>query len=68
MALSSVWKRYGIGVLVSTKTIAGVTVRAITHTGAAYLLDSAGNERALFLYPFRAADVVAAVRHLSSSS
>ena len=44
--------------------IAGVTLREITHTGAAYLIDSSGYERALFLYPFETSDVVAAAREM----
>jgi cytochrome oxidase Cu insertion factor (SCO1/SenC/PrrC family) len=55
--LGSVWQRYGIGVLVSSKTVAGVTIHNVTHTEAAYILDSRGYERALYLWPFRAADV-----------
>ena len=33
-------------------------VRYITHTGAAYLIDANGDERALFLYPFTTDQVV----------
>jgi cytochrome oxidase Cu insertion factor (SCO1/SenC/PrrC family) len=62
--LAQVWKRYGIGVEVASKTVAGVTVRNITHTEAAYVIDKRGDERALFLYPFRAADVARVVRGL----
>ena len=38
--LAAVWKHYGIGVSVTTKTLAGVTVRNIVHTEAAYLIDA----------------------------
>lgn len=62
--LAEVWRKYEIGVQVTKKTIAGVTVREISHTEAAYLLDSAGDERALLLYPFRAADVISAMRKI----
>jgi protein SCO1 len=62
--LSSVWKRYYVGVAVPKKTIAGVTVRYITHTGAAYLIDGRGDERALFLYPFDTAQVVGAAKDM----
>ena len=62
--LAAVWKSYGVAVLTTTKTIAGVTVRNITHTGAAYLIDSSGYERALFLYPFETSDVVSAARQM----
>jgi hypothetical protein len=52
---------------VTKRTIAGVTIRKIGHTGAAYLIDANGDERALFLYPFTAGDVVGAAHHLSGS-
>jgi protein SCO1 len=60
--LARVWKSYYVGVGVVKKTIAGVTVRNIVHTGAAYLIDRAGYERALFLYPFDSAQVESAAR------
>ena len=66
--LASVWHRYQIGVAVTTKRIAGVTVHEISHTDAAYLIDGRGYERALFLWPFRAGDVQAALAKLSSAS
>jgi cytochrome oxidase Cu insertion factor (SCO1/SenC/PrrC family) len=66
--LASVWRRYQIGVLVTTKRIAGVTVHEISHTEAAYLIDARGYERALFLWPFRSVDVQAAVAKLSPAS
>ena len=50
-AIASLWQ-------VAKQTIAGVKVRRITHTGAAYLIDATGHERALFLYPFTTGDVV----------
>ncbi len=62
--LANVWKPYGVGVEVNRKTIAGVTVREITHTGAAYLVDGKGYERALFLYPFDTDQVVTAARSM----
>jgi protein SCO1/2 len=65
--LASVWQRYGIGVEVTKRTVAGVTVRDITHTGAAYLIDAKGNERALFLYPFTTAEVVGAAKSMLSA-
>ena len=40
-----------------TKRLAGVTVRNVIHTEGSYVIDARGFERALFLYPFRAADV-----------
>ena len=56
--LARVWHDYAIGVQVATRTIAGVTVREIAHTEATYLVDASGHERAVFVYPFRAADVL----------
>jgi len=64
--LASVWKRYDIGVLDQAKTIAGVTVHNIVHTEAAYIVDGNGDERALFLWPFTAADVKTTLAGLSS--
>jgi protein SCO1/2 len=61
-ALSNVWQRYAIGVQVRTKNLAGVTVHEVDHTEAAYVVDPEGWQRALFLYPYRAQDVAAAVR------
>jgi cytochrome oxidase Cu insertion factor (SCO1/SenC/PrrC family) len=66
--LAQVWRKYAIGVRVTKKTIAGVTVREITHTEAAYLIDPDGNERALLLYPFRATDVITAVQKIAALS
>jgi cytochrome oxidase Cu insertion factor (SCO1/SenC/PrrC family) len=62
--LAAVWKDYGVYVGVTKKTIAGVTVRDITHTGAAYLIDGRGDERALFLYPFDRAQVIDAAKDM----
>jgi len=64
--LARVWRDYGVGVQVTTKTIAGVTVHEITHTEAAYLVDRSGHERALFLWPFTAADVERSLRQLAA--
>jgi cytochrome oxidase Cu insertion factor (SCO1/SenC/PrrC family) len=63
-ALASVWRKYGIGVLVTRKTIAGVTVDEVTHTEAAYVVDAEGFERALYLWPFTAADVKSTLAQL----
>jgi cytochrome oxidase Cu insertion factor (SCO1/SenC/PrrC family) len=62
--LAKVWKSYYVFVGVTKKTIAGVRVRYITHTGAAYLIDGHGDERALFLYPFDTAQVVTAAKDM----
>ena len=63
--LAAVWRHYDIGVTVTSKKLAGVTVRDVIHTEAAYVIDAKGDERALFLWPFRAADVGAALRGLN---
>jgi protein SCO1/2 len=63
--LARVWKNYEVGVQVTKKTIAGVTVREISHTEAAYLIDSTGHERALLMYPFQTADVIRALAAIS---
>ena len=63
--LATVWHRYNIGVRVITKRIAGDTINYITHTEAAYIVDSTGHERALFLWPFYPQDVERTLRHLT---
>jgi cytochrome oxidase Cu insertion factor (SCO1/SenC/PrrC family) len=55
--LARVWRNYDIGVQVITKRRAGIRVREVNHSEAAYLIDRRGFERALFLYPFKAGDV-----------
>jgi protein SCO1 len=65
--LARVWRRYQVGVLVTTKRIAGVRVHEISHTEAAYVIDGRGFERALFMWPFRAGDVLATLRRLPLS-
>jgi cytochrome oxidase Cu insertion factor (SCO1/SenC/PrrC family) len=62
--LARVWRDYAIGVQVRRKTIAGVTVRDVVHTEAAYVIDANGDERALFVWPYRAADLEKVVRSL----
>ena len=66
--LAAVWKRYHVGVLVSTKKVAGVTVHSVAHTEAAYLIDAQGYQRAVFLWPYRAAAVTRTLRSLAPSS
>ena len=63
--LAEVWRRYDIGVRVTRKTIAGITVRDVVHTEAAYVIDPSGYQRALYVYPYQADDVVRTVRGLS---
>jgi cytochrome oxidase Cu insertion factor (SCO1/SenC/PrrC family) len=65
-ALAHVWQSYGVGVLVSTKKVAGVTVHEITHTEAAYVVDGSGYERALFVWPFTTADVEQSLQALAT--
>ena len=65
--LASVWKDYQVQVLVSTKTLAGVTIHTIVHTEAAYLIDPSGHQRALYLYPFTAQDVERTIRAITPS-
>ncbi len=66
--LAQVWRRYQIGVLASTKKIAGVTLHEITHTEAAYVVDRKGFERALFLWPFKAQDVSSVLRRIAPAA
>ena len=63
--LAAVWRRYGVGVKVTTKRIAGTTIHYITHTEAAFILDASGHERALFLWPFYPQDVERTLRQLA---
>lgn len=55
--LARVWRDYQIGVLVKPS-------REVVHTEAAYLIDAAGNERAVFMWPFTAKDVAHALKQL----
>ena len=64
--LGSVWRRYDIAVLVTTKKLAGVTVHNVVHTEAAYIIDGKGDERALYVWPFTAADVKTTLTGLRS--
>ena len=65
-ALKRVWNAYHVEVLTQTKKLAGVTVHTIAHTEGAYLIDARGYQRALFLWPYRAAGVVQTLRALTS--
>jgi cytochrome oxidase Cu insertion factor (SCO1/SenC/PrrC family) len=67
-ALARVWRRYGIAVMATTKTVTGVRVREVTHTEASYLIDADGYERALFLWPYSADAVTKALRSLPAAS
>ena len=63
-ALRSVWGRYKIGVKVVNRRIGETTIHEISHSEVAYLIDGTGHERALFLWPFRARDVVSELRRI----
>lgn len=63
--LASVWRRYDIGVLDQSKRVAGIVVHNIVHTEAAYVIDANGYQRALFVWPFTAADVEATLSGLA---
>jgi cytochrome oxidase Cu insertion factor (SCO1/SenC/PrrC family) len=62
--LSSIWRRYAIGVRVTRTRFRGVPVRTIVHTEASYLIDAHGYQRALFVYPFVAGDVARTIAGL----
>jgi cytochrome oxidase Cu insertion factor (SCO1/SenC/PrrC family) len=66
--LARVWRRYAIDVRVRTRTLAGVTVHEVDHTEAAYVIDAAGDERAVFVFPYRTEDVVRTLRLLTARS
>lgn len=59
-ALQRVWKNYGIGVSVNAKT------KDVTHTEAAYLVDRSGYQRALYVWPFNANDLMRGLRSLNA--
>jgi cytochrome oxidase Cu insertion factor (SCO1/SenC/PrrC family) len=65
--LAEVWKRWDVGVWVETKRIAGTTVHYITHNEFAFLVDPAGYERALFIWPYGSQGVVDELDRLSRS-
>ena len=62
--LASVWKRYHIAVVATPKKVKGTIVHDVAHTEASYLIDAAGYERALFLWPYREAAVALALKDL----
>jgi cytochrome oxidase Cu insertion factor (SCO1/SenC/PrrC family) len=67
-ALKQVWKDYSIGVTDAPKIVTGITVHNISHTEASFLIDASGGQRALWLYPFRAADVARTIRSVSGAA
>jgi cytochrome oxidase Cu insertion factor (SCO1/SenC/PrrC family) len=62
--LARVWSAYDVAWQAQSKTIAGVTVHQIVHTEGSYLVDATGHERALFLAPYTANDVLAEIHRL----
>ena len=60
-----VWADYKIAVQDSPSTKNGKTEHEISHTEAAFLIDAHGDQRALFLWPFRAADVTRTLRQIA---
>jgi protein SCO1 len=64
--LARVWRAYGIDVLVSTRKVAGITVRRVAHTEASYVIDRDGFERAIFIWPYSANGVVSTLRSLAA--
>jgi cytochrome oxidase Cu insertion factor (SCO1/SenC/PrrC family) len=60
--LAPVWRRYQIAVLVQKRVIQGITVRSISHTEASFVLGPSGDERAVYLYPFKATDFAKTLR------
>jgi len=65
--LARVWRGYKVSVQVIPQTAAGITIEKIVHTEAAYVVDPSGYQRALFLWPFKAATVARTVRAVSRS-
>jgi cytochrome oxidase Cu insertion factor (SCO1/SenC/PrrC family) len=55
--LNGVWRAYNIQVVPAADDIG--------HTEAAYLIDGSGDQRALFLWPFKADEIAAALRQIS---
>jgi len=55
--LNPVWGAYHIQVVPAAHDIG--------HTEAAYLVDANGDQRALFLWPFKAADIASALKQIS---
>lgn len=66
-ALKKVWADYKIGVTDTPKTVNGVTEHEVSHTEAAFLIDANGDQRELYLYPFRAPDVARSLRALAGT-
>jgi cytochrome oxidase Cu insertion factor (SCO1/SenC/PrrC family) len=65
--LETVWRRYHVGVSVSTSTIAGTTVHSVSHDEVAFLVDRSGYVRALYGWPYYPENLETAVKRLGSS-
>lgn len=59
-ALQRVWRKYAIGVTVNPQT------KDVEHTEAAYLVDRNGYQRALYVWPFNAGDLVRGLRAMNA--
>jgi len=66
--LTRIWKRYHIGVFVTSKKVAGIGVHDVVHTEASYVVDAAGYQRAIFLWPYTADAVTRTIRQLAPPS
>jgi cytochrome oxidase Cu insertion factor (SCO1/SenC/PrrC family) len=62
--LAAVWNSYFVEVHVSTRTIAGTTVRSVAHSKMAYLIDPKGYERMLFGWPYSTRELEVNLRRL----
>jgi cytochrome oxidase Cu insertion factor (SCO1/SenC/PrrC family) len=65
--LKPVWRKFGIQVLNTTRTIDGIKVPNIAHSSAIYLLDANGRERTGYASPFLPRLVIEDVRALESA-
>ncbi len=63
--LAVVWKNYRIGVKVTKWRINGTITYRIDHTESAYVLDTTGHERALFVWPFNPQDLEQVLRQVA---
>jgi protein SCO1/2 len=63
--LAVVWRNYRIGVKVRKWRINGTVTYRIDHTEAAYVVDTTGHERALFVWPFNPQDLEQVLRQLA---
>lgn len=65
--LAPIWRRYQVAVQFQTKKINGIAVHNVAHTEASFVVDPAGFERAVYLYPFKGSDLAQTVRDVSTS-